>query len=401
MKAGWEVKTLGEVTVLENGDRGKNYPGRKAFVTSGVPFINAGHISDGKIDWAEMNYIPEEHFQRLSRGKITKDDLLFCLRGSLGKFGHVTEDVMGAIASSLVIIRATSKIDVNFLKQFLGSAACAEEIEKYAAGAAQPNLGATDLKKFKIPLPPLAEQKRIVSILDEAFEGLDRARENAEANLKSARELFEVSFSKVLQVFVDTSCVQSLKDVAELIVDCEHKTAPLASEGYPSVRTPNIGPGFLIMDGVNYVSQETYERWTKRARPAPGDLILAREAPAGNVGVIPQGVDVCLGQRTVLIRPIPDVAPQFLADFLMHPTIQKKLLSKSTGATVQHINMRDIRGLPMPVLPQKDIQISLTTQISNLRERIDSLTSGLETKLQDISDLRQSLLQKAFAGELT
>lgn len=75
----------------------------------------------------------------------------------------------------------------------------------------------------------------------------------------------------------------TLHDVCEFIVDCLHETAPLQPTGYPSIRTPNVGRGRLILEGVNRVSQEVYEQWTKRAVPESGDLILAREAPAGNV----------------------------------------------------------------------------------------------------------------------
>ena len=68
-----------------------------------------------------------------------------------------------------------------------------------------------------------------------------------------------------------------LADISEMIVDCEHKTAPTQAEGYPSIRTPNIGRGFFILDGVNRVSEDTYRLWTKRAVPRPGDIIMARE----------------------------------------------------------------------------------------------------------------------------
>ena len=96
---------------------------------------------------------------------------------------------------------------------------------------------------------------------------------------------------------------QNLLNICELIVDCEHKTAPTQGTGYPSIRTPNIGRGRLLLDGVNRVSEDTYQEWSKRAIPQADDLILAREAPIGNVAIVPKNLKVCLGQRTVLIRP--------------------------------------------------------------------------------------------------
>src|SRR5438874_11289153 len=123
-----------------------------------------------------------------------------------------------------------------------------------------------------------------------------------------------------------------LKDLCELIVDCEHKTAPTQDTGYASIRTPNIGRGRLLLDGVNRVSEETYTSWTQREVPRPDDLILAREAPIGNVAIIPPGLKVCLGQRTVLIRPNREkVNAQYLTYLLLGDEVQGRIQSRSNG----------------------------------------------------------------------
>ena len=135
-------------------------------------------------------------------------------------------------------------------------------------------------------------------------------------------------------------------------MDCLHHTAPIQEDGFPSIRTPNIGKGRLLLDGVNRVSEETYRTWTQRAVPEAGDLILAREAPAGNVAIIKEGEKVCLGQRTVHLRPnVKIVDPDFLCYFLLAPPQQGKLLAAETGATAKHVNMLDIRRLELSNLP--------------------------------------------------
>ena len=144
----------------------------------------------------------------------------------------------------------------------------------------------------------------------------------------------------------------TLDQACDFIVDCLHNTAPIQDEGYPSIRTPNIGKGRLLLDGVNRVSEETYRIWTQRAVPEAGDLILAREAPAGNVAVVKEGKKVCLGQRTVHLRPNRQVVdPDFLCYFLLAPPQQGRLLAAETGATAKHVNMLDIRRLELPNLP--------------------------------------------------
>ncbi len=144
----------------------------------------------------------------------------------------------------------------------------------------------------------------------------------------------------------------ALADACEFVVDCRRATAPTEEDGYPLIRTPNIGKGRLDFTGVQRVWEDTYQKWTRRAMPQPGDLILAREAPAGNVAIVSEGESVCLGQRTVHLRPnTKKVDPQFLCYFLLAPPQQGKLLAGETGATAKHVNMKDIRRLNLSGLP--------------------------------------------------
>ena len=119
----------------------------------------------------------------------------------------------------------------------------------------------------------------------------------------------------------------TLNDICELIVDCPHSTAKDEGSGYPLVRTPNIGRGRLILDDVHRVSKEVYDKRSARAVPQDDDLILAREAPAGNVAIIKKGEKVCLGQRTVLIRPDKRIVdPDYLVYYILAPQQQFQLL---------------------------------------------------------------------------
>lgn len=174
-----------------------------------------------------------------------------------------------------------------------------------------------------------------------------------------------------------------LKDICELIVDCPHSTAPDEGEGYPLIRTPNIGPGYLDLTDVHRVSKEVYDERNARAVPRPNDLILAREAPAGNVGIVPDGQSVCLGQRTVLIRPDQSkVDPQFLNYYLNAPRQRHRLLSSANGATVSHVNMPVIRSLPVD-LPERSEQ-----------ERIAGILGSYD-KLIDVNRKQMALLEEA------
>lgn len=163
----WPDKTLGDVCSFENGDRGANYPSKAARTASGLPFINAGHLTEDGIDLETMDYISKERFDLLSNGKIRKGDVLFCLRGSLGKFACVGEMSEGAIASSLVIVRPDKPVLSEFVAAYFRSQLCSEMINKFKNGAAQPNLSALSLRNFVIPIPPIPAQRSIVERLSE------------------------------------------------------------------------------------------------------------------------------------------------------------------------------------------------------------------------------------------
>lgn len=183
-----------------------------------------------------------------------------------------------------------------------------------------------------------------------------------------------------------------LNDVCELIVDCPHSTEPDEGEGYPIIRTPNIGVGYLDLEGVQRVSRAAYDRRNIRAIPRPNDLILAREAPAGNVGIIRGGAEVCLGQRTVLIRPNAEkVSPLFLNYYLNAPKQRHALLSNSNGATVSHVNMPIIRNLVIE-LPDRETQ----DRIAGVLSAYDELVENNRKQIKLLEEAVQRLYKEWF-----
>ena len=174
----WAWVQLDDLVIFENGDRGKNYPNKSEYVQSGVAWINTGHIKpSGYLTTTEMNYITREKFESLRSGKIEANDLVFCLRGATyGKVSRVEPYTEGAVASSLMIIRPIISILRDYLLLYLKTPLAFSELAKYANGSAQPNLGAKDVRKYLVPLPPLKEQKRIIECVEEILPKLDDLR---------------------------------------------------------------------------------------------------------------------------------------------------------------------------------------------------------------------------------
>ena len=183
-----------------------------------------------------------------------------------------------------------------------------------------------------------------------------------------------------------------LKDICELIVDCPHSTAQDEGQGYPLIRTPNIGRGRFNLEGVHRVSENVYRQRNLRATPRDDDLIFAREAPAGNVAIIKNGHKFCLGQRTVLIRPNKEyVSPDFLTYFLLAPQQQYGLLGTANGATVAHVNLPTIRDLEIDLPPLK-----AQLRIANILSAYDDLIENNRKQIKLLEEAAQRLYKEWF-----
>ena len=194
-----------------------------------------------------------------------------------------------------------------------------------------------------------------------------------------------------------------LTHVTFLIEDCPHSTAKDEGKGYPLVRTPNIGFGFLLLNGVHRVSEKVYNQRNVRAVPQKNDLIFAREAPAGNIAVI-QDEKVCLGQRTVLLRPITHcILPQYLAYYILAPSSQQSLVEKSSGTTVAHVNLSDFRPylIAVPPIDEQKRIVNKLKELLPLLDKYNCYADKLSRQNNEINTLlKKSILQEAIQGRL-
>ncbi len=400
---GWEIKELSAVVEFQ---RGLTYSKNDEvdFSDNVVLRSNNVDLTKNKLDFADLKYI-DPKIEIPENKKVKMGSLIICTangsKSHLGKVALIEDDYNFAFGGFMGLITPQEKLVSKYLFYLLTSDSYKKFISELSDGANINNLKFGDLGHFKVPVPPICEQQHIVDILDECLSTIDRSRKNAEQNLRNAKELFESYLQRVFATKVHGANYETLDSLCELIVDCEHKTAPTQETGYPSIRTPNIGKGDLNLENVNRVSYETYREWTRRAVPKAGDLILAREAPAGNIAVIPDNIEVCLGQRTVLLRPKKErLVARYLAYLILSKDVQEILLSHSTGATVQHINMKDIRAFKIYGLSDLKEQNFVVRKLDALRAETQKLEVIYQKKLTDLEELKKSILQKAFAGEL-
>ncbi|MBE9116685.1 restriction endonuclease subunit S [Lusitaniella coriacea LEGE 07157] len=276
--------------------------------------------------------------------KIAKQgDILITVKGSgVGKINILSVPEV-AIGRQLMAIRSTS-VEREFLYKFLKIKFYF--FQKIGNGAAIPGLSRKDILNIRVPIPPLPEQKRIVAILDEAFEGIDRAIRNTEKNLTNAREIFDSYLNTVFTHYRNNWQRVCVFDVCESIIDCINKTAPKIEEPSPfiMIRTTNIRNGKINLEDVRYVTEETYVKWTRRQVPKKGDVLLTREAPMGEVGIIESDDFIFLGQCIVSYRVDPKrINNEFLLYAFRSKDVQDQISAFASGSTVQHMRVPETK----------------------------------------------------------
>lgn len=171
-----------------------------------------------------------------------------------------------------------------------------------------------------------------------------------------------------------------LIQVSSLLVDCHNKTAPYVDDGIPIIRTTNIREREFKFAGMKYVDEGTYNYWSRRCPPAPGDIMFTREAPMGEGAIIPEGVKWCLGQRTMLIRPLHDfIDKEYLLLALTEPHLLERASEHAVGLTVKHLRVGDVERLNIPMPPLSE-QHRIVARVNVLMR----LCRDLKAKLGEI-----------------
>ncbi|MEQ8691542.1 MAG: restriction endonuclease subunit S, partial [Pseudomonadales bacterium] len=371
------------------------------------PYVTSKNIRNWFLDKVNVTYVGVEfHNTIYPRCNAEFGDVLLTKDGA--NTGQVTVNTFRepiSLLSSVCLIKTNrSKLDPRFLVYYIQSNAGFENITGQMTGAAIKRIILKNIKSSGIPLPPLAEQQRIVAILDEAFEGLDRARAHADANLRNARELFE---SFLGAVFTSESLDWISVPLGELVeADCTLSYGIVqpgdeTAGGLPIVRPTDLDKRIITLAGLKRINPERAEGYARTKLKGSEILLCVR----GSTGVVSMVSDELEGANVTRgIVPVRFAAARIeqklgYYQFLSRP-VQDQIRSRTYGAALMQINIRDVRQLKFAV-PPMDQQALLVERIESVAADFDSLVGSYTQKAVEINDLRQSLLQKAFAGELT
>lgn len=280
-------------------------------------------------------------------------------------------------------------------------------LTKLNRSTAIPGLNRDDAYNLDIVLPPITEQKIIAEKLDTLLAQVDSTK----ARLEQVLQILKRFRQAVLAAAVSGKLTHKTKknspwqevllnNIASHIVDCPHSTPKWSSSGKYCVRTTAFNPFKLDLSGQGFVDEATYQNRTQRLKPKGDDILYSREGTIGIACQIPKGVELCLGQRMVLIRASDKILSKYLTIVLNSNKILTIVRSKTMGSTVPRINMSDIKSYPIP-LPSLSEQHEIICSVEQLFAYTDSIEKQVNNALTRVNNLTQSILAKAFRGELT
>jgi len=394
----WDVKPLVEVTDLITCGVAK----RPDYVENGVPFLSAKNVKNGEVVWEGFKFITQEMHESLTKkNKPIRGDILYTRVGSFGEAAIVETDDEFSVFVSLTLIKPKHSILNNkFLKYYLNSSEVKARAANSLSGSGVGNLNVGTVRKFPVPFPSLPEQKRIVAILDEAFAGIDQAIAHTEQNIQNARELFESTLNNIFTQKGEGWITEPLNQNVHFI-DYRGKTPPKVEEGIRLITAKNVKMGYVQNHPEEFIDETVYDDWMTRGFPAEGDILFTTEAPLGNVAQLGTYSRVIIGQRLITMQPKEGlIDKRFLKYRIMSPHTQGEIHSKATGATVLGIKSKLLKLIPISY-PSIDEQIHIADLLDEATHNRGKLEALYTQKLTALKELKQSLLQKAFAGELT
>ena len=349
-------------------------------------------------------YVSESAYKFLRKSSLKPGDLIMANVGDPGNaFLLPNLGMPTTLGPNSILIRAEKEITSNeFLHYFFLSLEGRQLIDEISAGAAQRKFNKTSFRGLTIPLPPLEEQQRIVAVLDEAFEGLARARVHAEANLQNARALIEAGLGTAFNPVTAKLNGWDLSDLSSMAKLSYGYTTKANSEpnGPKFLRITDIQDGTVDWDNVPFCSTppDDYERY----RVKSGDILFARTgATTGKSYLMTDEIEAVAASYLIRLR-LASMAlkPEYLALFFQSDVYWETIRAGISGSTQGGFNASKLGELVVPV-PPLAIQDVVISRLEEIQDQAARLTSTYFVKLQDLDDLRQSLLQKAFAGELT
>lgn len=394
------IKKLGELCDFVRGPFGGSLK-KNCFKEEGFAVYEQQHAIYDQFN--EIRYfIDKEKFEEMKRFELKSGDLIMSCSGTMGKVAIVPEGVKkGIINQALLKLTPNRNLNVEYLRYWMQSPSFTQGLEKHTVGAAIKNVASVKiLKTIELPAPELTEQKQIVAILDEAFAAIDQAKANIQTNIQNAKELFQ---SKLNEIFSQKGECWEEKRLQDISLDFgrgKSKHRPrndkkLYGGNYPFVQTGDIRNADKLVttftQSYNEVGLAQSKLWPKNT------ICITIAANIAETAII--DFDACFPDSIIGVVVDPKKAS---LDFTYYTLqfLKSELQAKGKGSAQDNINMGTFKDQFFP-LPDIAVQESIVKELDSLKEYTNSLIETLEKKLIGVEQLKKSILQKAFAGELS
>ena len=398
VKKGWQTKKLADLVEVQNGYAFSS----KDYSESGHFLMRIGNVQNGYISTADPKFIKLPADGSLKRFVLSEDDILVSLTGNVGRVGVIQAEHLPAALNQRVArisIRKDSPATRELLLLFLCSDWFREELIGAGHGAAQQNVSTKDLVEIEIPVPPLAEQQRIVGLLDEVFEGLATAKANAEKNLQNARALFESHLQSVFTQRGPGWKQKTLEEIATTFGRGKSKHRPrnepkLYGGKYPFIQTGDIRNADHF---ITEYSQTYSEAGLTQSKLWPkGTICITIAANIAETAIL--GFDACFPDSVIGVVANPKEAEVGFIEYLLQ-SFKARIQALGKGSAQANINMGTFENERFPFPPVAE-QKEIVEKLDALSEETHRLARLYERKLAALDALKKSLLQQAFTGEL-
>ena len=392
MKQGWVTDRFQDVVFLQEGPGIRKYE----YQNDGYPMINVRCVQDGFIDMTksrsanyELATTKWKHFQ------IEEGDILFTISGTIGRSAIVKKsDLPLLMNTSVVRFRPlTNELDRRFLYHIVRGKKFQDDLINQSTGTAIKNVGPSHLKKITISYPPLPEQKCIVAKLDQAFEAIDKAKANVERNLQNAKDLFQSQLNQIFSKEGGGWVEITLGDLGKVSM-CKrimkHQTSPAGDIPFYKIGTFGETPNAFI-------DSDTYQEFKQKySFPKKGAILISASGTIGR-RVIYDGEPAYFQDSNIVWI---DNNEELVLNEYLYQFYGVCDWNPSKGATISRLYNDDLRRIRIS-FPNIDEQMELVGIMKKLNEKTQSLIHQYQHQLNNLFEMKNSILQKAFNGELS
>lgn len=390
MREGWKVKTLGEVI-----EKSGTIDPRKAPAEQ-FQYVDVSSVSRKSNKIEEVATLLGADAPSRARRLIKFGDVIFAtIRPTLQRIAQVPEELDGQVCSTgYFVFRTKPEVEPRYLYYYLFSTGFMDSMETLQSGASYPAVNDSQVKSQTIPLPPLAEQKRIVALLDQAFEGIELALAAASKNLKNARELFETTLNTTFTQKGEGWVEKRMDEIANL----SRGHNPLKSQ-FSNAPQEGFVRFYQIRDGKSDKFAVYVPDSPKLHRVEETEILMVAYR---HIGGVFRGVN---GAFNVALCKISNkdesvILDDYLYQIIPTPYVKGELLKHSERSLIPSMSVKHLASIKIPVPPIEQQRL-MVQNINEIQSQTQSLETLYQQKIDALNELKQSLLQKAFAGELT